>query len=124
MATGMTDENDSDDAGAVACDGFGLKRPCANCPFLPDGKAIELMPGRLAGIITSLRDDTTIFPCHKTIGTKETSACMGALAYQWTYHKLPIMARIGIALKFLSLKDIEASAILIREEVPDENETE
>ena len=55
-----------------ASDPYGLKLPCANCPFLKDAsKSIRkhLKPGRVTDIITGLvtgRD--TGFSCHKTTG--------------------------------------------------------
>ncbi len=46
---------------------FRLARPCPNCPFRKEG-AIELMPGRLEGIIDGLvRDDWSTFHCHETV---------------------------------------------------------
>ncbi len=46
---------------------FALRKPCANCPFRREG-AIELMPGRLEGIVNDLlEDDTSTFTCHKTL---------------------------------------------------------
>lgn len=46
---------------------FALRKPCANCPFRRKG-AIELMPGRLEGIVSDLlEDDTSTFTCHKTL---------------------------------------------------------
>lgn len=49
---------------------FRVKKPCTNCPFRKEG-AIELKPGRLEGIILSLmEDDSTSFPCHKTVHCK------------------------------------------------------
>lgn len=47
---------------------YALKKPCANCPFLKDrSKAIDLKPGRVTGIISSLvAGHATGFSCHKT----------------------------------------------------------
>lgn len=46
---------------------YALRKPCANCPFRRKG-AIELMPGRLEGIVKDLlEDDTSTFTCHKTL---------------------------------------------------------
>lgn len=48
---------------------FRMKRPCANCPFLKDG-AIELMAGRVDGIIRDLKkNDKQSFLCHKTLNS-------------------------------------------------------
>lgn len=47
---------------------FAVKKPCANCPFRKDSKAIELQPGRREQIIEDLlsgKDST--FHCHKTV---------------------------------------------------------
>lgn len=47
-----------------------LKKPCANCPFRKEG-AIELVPGRLEGIINDIvENDMTTFHCHKTVHSK------------------------------------------------------
>lgn len=92
---------------------------CANCPFRATG-AIELRPGRLQGIVADLRNDSIIFPCHKTSHKKTVHACMGALAYQWKYSKLPIFARIGIIHKALSIEDIKSAAEQLRGELCDD----
>lgn len=48
-------------------DPYSLKKPCANCPFNKVG-AIELMPGRVEGIIKDLLNGkATGFSCHKTV---------------------------------------------------------
>ncbi len=99
---------------------FDLKRPCANCPFRPDGEAIELRPGRLESIVAELRaDDHVVFQCHKTAhGARpkgEESACIGALAFMWREGRdLPVFARVGIALGWLSVEDIERARHDIR----------
>lgn len=94
---------------SLRCDSFNMKQPCANCPFRKEG-AIELMPGCLEDIVEDLaRDDYSIFICHKTLDAKETAACMGALAYQWHYGKLPVVARLGIMGGQLSIADINAA---------------
>lgn len=74
---------------------FKLRKPCANCPFLKSG-AIELRPGRLAGIIENLVDDDhSTFFCHKTVSRADNqhldtgeylpvgteSMCAGAMIY-------------------------------------------
>ena len=93
---------------SVRCDSFNMKQPCANCPFRKEG-AIELTPGRLKDIVEDLkRDDYSIFVCHKTLDAKETAACMGALAYQWHYGKLPVMARLGLSGKQFTIADLDA----------------
>lgn len=51
---------------------FRLKKPCANCPFKAKG-AIDLEPGRLAGIVEQLRqDDWSTFSCHKSVHNPKT----------------------------------------------------
>ncbi len=47
---------------------FAVRKPCANCPFRKDDKAISLQPGRREQIIEDLlsgKDST--FHCHKTV---------------------------------------------------------
>lgn len=46
---------------------LGLRKPCANCPFLKEG-AIELAPGRLEQILEDVvSNDWDTFVCHKTV---------------------------------------------------------
>ncbi len=65
---------------------FGLKRPCANCPFRTDIRPF-LTPARAAEICNAMLADES-FWCHKTIDydgesdgatTKKTQHCAGAL---------------------------------------------
>src|SRR4051812_8130966 len=77
---------------------FGLRVPCIDCPFRAEG-AIELRPGRLAGIVESLRSDFTCFPCHQYLGAPKVrvQACLGALAYmQQHYGQTPILYRLAV----------------------------
>jgi hypothetical protein len=96
-----------------------LKKPCNNCPFRAKG-AIELMPGRVPGIIEFLRNDLNFFQCHKTTysDTPEESMCMGALAFMFkNHHRLPVLSRFAIHSKELKVKDLEACyPILIKPE--------
>lgn len=47
---------------------FALTRPCAECPFRNDDKAIKLDPGRKRGLIQGLlTGQTSTFHCHKTV---------------------------------------------------------
>jgi hypothetical protein len=47
---------------------FSLKKPCANCPFRNDDKAIELQDGRKEQIIEDLLSGVEpSFPCHSTV---------------------------------------------------------
>lgn len=94
---------------------FGLKKPCANCPFRNDEKAIELAPGRREDIIEGLlsgKDST--FHCHKTVYRKgaenfdedgnytpnEVAQCPGALAVCKKFGVEPqmvqVMTRLGV----------------------------
>lgn len=92
---------------------FRLKRPCENCPFLTHG-AIELMPGRLEGIIRHLlQDDQTSFHCHKTVHSEaggewsddntytpagSEAMCAGAAALLMKRGMPNVMMRAAIAL--------------------------
>lgn len=91
------------------CDNFNLKKPCANCPFRKEG-AIELRPGRVKGIVKDLkRDDHSIFVCHKTLDSKQVSACMGALGYLWREgRRMPVMARLALVYGLITKEDLEA----------------
>jgi hypothetical protein len=87
-----------------------LKRPCANCPFLRVG-AIDLMPGRMAGIVRDLKkDDQAHFPCHKTTyGQKpEASMCMGAVAHAYRHRYLSVGARLALAVGIITVKQLDA----------------
>lgn len=102
---------------------FNLKKPCENCPFRKVG-AIELMRGRLDGIIESLTQDTTYFNCHKTVHSRiggewdedggykasgNESVCVGSLVYMLKAHNvLPVVARMAIAFGELDLADLKA----------------
>ena len=44
---------------------WGVLTPCSNCPFLDDGKAVHLNPGRVDEIKEDLLNDGN-FVCHKT----------------------------------------------------------
>lgn len=47
---------------------FALRKPCANCPFRNDDKAIALQPGRREGILEGLLSGAhETFSCHKTV---------------------------------------------------------
>lgn len=84
---------------------FDLKKPCKACPFLKD-TTMTLRPGRMTGIAATLRNDKTVFPCHKTtehgddgntIPRDHEQACMGALTYALKHHhQIPILARLAI----------------------------
>jgi hypothetical protein len=90
---------------------FKLRRPCANCPFLKEG-AIDLAPGRLAGIIRNLVvDDHSTFYCHKTVhggrargqhlesgeyvASGDESMCAGAMIYLEKIGRPTVGMRLG-----------------------------
>lgn len=94
----------------IKCKNFNLKKPCANCPFRKAG-AIELAPGRVESILQDLkRHDNKIFVCHKTLDSKEISACMGALAYQWRDGRIPILARLALMSEKITPAELDAVA--------------
>lgn len=90
---------------------FALKAPCSNCPFKIKG-AIELEPGRLAGIIEHLlTDDQSTFQCHKTVhshlggewddeGAYQPSGneamCAGAMIYLGKMGRPTVPMRLGM----------------------------
>ncbi|KVD52832.1 hypothetical protein WI87_26260 [Burkholderia ubonensis] len=99
---------------------FKLRRPCENCPFRKNG-AIQLAPGRLAGIIKHLvRDDHGTFQCHKTVHNQHTggewdddgnyvasgqeSMCAGAMIYLEKIGRPTVGMRLG---RVLGLYDSE-----------------
>lgn len=100
---------------------FKLKKPCANCPFLKVG-AIRLRPGRVEGIIEGLaKDDSTMFPCHKTIKSTgvemdedgndvvvgEGNVCAGSLSYLIKMGRIPVGMRLAHSLKLINIDDWE-----------------
>ncbi len=81
---------------------FALKAPCGNCPFLKVG-AIDLQPGRVEGIATSLiEDDHSHFSCHKTLsGSRKKigpgeSMCAGSMIYLQKVGRMNVAMRLGI----------------------------
>jgi len=89
------------------------KRPCSNCPFRRDGAGIELRPGRLEGIVSDLLvDDHETFVCHKTLGA-ERMTCAGAVGLMSKLGKLPLIARMGLAVGVITKEDIAASAAMV-----------
>lgn len=103
---------------------FDMKKPCANCPFKKNG-AIELRPGRLEGIVQSLKRDTNFFQCHKTVHSKrggewdedtyipsgQESVCAGSLIYALKANMgLPVAARVAVMFGQLDLAALEAQA--------------
>ena len=89
------------------------KRPCANCPFRRDGRGIELAQGALQEIVQNLlEDDHGTFVCHKTIGPSQMT-CAGAVAVLSKIGRLPVIARLALALREISTSDIEASSAMV-----------
>lgn len=89
------------------------KRPCANCPFRNDGAGIELRPGRLGAIVADLEaDDQQTFVCHKTLESGRMT-CAGAVGVMAKIGRMPVIARLGIALGVITSADIEASAAMV-----------
>lgn len=96
---------------------FDLKKPCKQCPFIK-GTTMALSPGRMEGIVESLRSDYNVFPCHKTaqhdedeegnsitVPHENEQACMGALAYAYQHHGVtPVLARLAISRGETNLK--------------------
>ena len=89
------------------------KRPCANCPFRKDGAGVELMAGRVEGIISGLlADDHQTFVCHKTLRS-ERMTCAGAVGVMSKLGRLPLIARLGLVMGLITKQDIEASAAMV-----------
>lgn len=105
-----------------------LKRPCKNCPFLKEG-AIELMEGRLEGIISDLMtNDHSTFMCHKTVHSKrggdwsddgeytpsgEESMCAGAAAYLMKHGRPSVGMRVAFITRQASPDDWDEAQQLI-----------
>ena len=106
---------------------FRLKRPCGNCPFRTDGKAIGLMAGRLDEITTEITTgDGKPFFCHKTLSGEPSderpytpgdrdAICAGALIYQLKVGRVPIPIRLAFSLGEYSYEDLMAHADTIIE---------
>lgn len=91
---------------------FALKRPCTNCPFRNDDRAIELNEGRKDEIMLSiLKGDNPSFSCHKTIYSdsynvidksppREPSVCPGAAAVARKFGRdmviIQVATRMGV----------------------------
>ena len=105
-----------------------LKKPCGNCPFRKEG-AIDLRPGRVAGIVRGLlADDTQNFFCHKTVYAKKTggraieledgtttyqtssreSACAGAMVFLLKAGAPSVAMRMGAALGLIDFRELES----------------
>lgn len=89
------------------------KRPCSNCPFRKDGAGIELRAGRLEGIVANLlASDQRTFVCHKTLH-KERMTCAGAVGVMAKLNRLPVIARLGLAVGVITAEDVAASAEMV-----------
>lgn len=71
---------------------YRCEKHCSNCPFLDDGKSINLREGRVDDIKeTLLSSDSESFNCHKTVynldenmnetDEQELKMCYGAFRY-------------------------------------------
>lgn len=110
---------------------FSMKKPCGNCPFRKVG-AIDLSPGRLAGICNDLMaNDRVPFVCHKTLsGSHEEdhddgseasddgagsyslgerdSFCAGSMVFLLKAKSPNVSMRMGAALGLLSYDELRA----------------
>lgn len=105
-----------------------MSRQYGNCPFRKVG-AIDLRPGRVAGIVRDLiADDTTSFFCHKTVYAKgnagevivdedgnesvipgpKSSVCAGSMVCLLKTGEPSVAMRMGAALGLLRYRDLEA----------------
>lgn len=106
---------------------FDLQKPCKDCPFIK-GTSMVLRPGRMASISRDLKNDYSVFPCHKTTHRREENedgsyafsgqeqACMGSLAYTLKTHgHIPVLARLAIGRGEVTLAQIEGNIDCIEE---------
>lgn len=113
---------------------FKLTKPCANCPFLKEG-AIELMAGRLDGIVEQLvEDDCSTFQCHKTVHNERTggewgddgeykasgkeSMCAGAMIYLEKIGRPTVGMRMGRIMKMYDPEKLLPSFAAVIDELP------
>ena len=90
--------------------GFALKKPCADCPFRNDDKAISLRDGRREEIIEDLLSGkSSTFHCHKTVyrkgaknfddeglyKPKDVAMCPGAMAVARKMGRDPQMIQVA-----------------------------
>jgi hypothetical protein len=89
---------------------FALKAPCNNCPFRVE-TSMDLEPGRLNGIISTLvNDDHSTFQCHKTVhhanggdwddegnyvASGNEAMCAGAAIYLEKLRRPTVAMRLG-----------------------------
>jgi hypothetical protein len=99
---------------------FDLKRPCENCPFRRTG-AIELRPGRLAGIVRGLvKNDHEWFHCHKDAYAKrpKNRLCTGAMVYLLKIGQPNLAMRLGAITGMLDYEALRAQFGDIIDAVP------
>jgi len=92
---------------------FDLRKPCANCPFRNDSKAIDLQPGRREQIIEDLLSGKqTTFHCHKTVYREDgrnhdedgnyvpadVCQCPGAMAVARKFGRDTVMVQVATRL--------------------------
>jgi hypothetical protein len=97
---------------------FDLKSPCANCPFRKEG-AIDLQPGRVAGIVADLRkNDMQTFPCHKTTHgqAKQEQACAGASAFMFRDGNPSVALRAALAFRMVTVTQLKKLYSLLIDE--------
>ncbi|WP_272661340.1 hypothetical protein [Providencia sp. PROV089] len=112
---------------------FAVKQPCKNCPFLKD-TGIVLSEGRLESIKNDLlADDMGSFHCHETTfstggyyeeaedGESRTyhmsgkeSFCAGAMGWLLLKRQPNIAMRLGHAMGYIDLNELETITDLIR----------
>lgn len=106
---------------------FKLTKPCPNCPFRRDEKAIELQEGRREQIIEDLLSgESTTFHCHQTVyrddgrnhdedgnyGPVDVCHCPGAAAVSRKYGRDTTMVQIASRLGFISSDHYDSAAEL------------
>lgn len=96
---------------------FLIKKPCSNCPFRNDHKAIKLDEGRREHIIESLLlGAEQSFPCHKTVYHKNTeklnSLCPGAAAVARKAGRDTVLIQVATRLGLIPTTFLDDSAPL------------
>lgn len=92
---------------------FSMKKPCNNCPFRTDDKAIHLRVGRIEGIAEDLEsNDRAVFPCHKTnlLSDDDTNQhCYEAMKYLANTGNESVPMRLAAAFGMLDMKELRDS---------------
>lgn len=78
-------------------------------PHVFDGNPRGSIQGGSAQIpvVTLLKDDHQTFVCHKTLETGRMT-CAGAVGLMSKLGRLPVIARLGLAVGVITRKDIDA----------------